>query len=74
MVELATLEKTVSQAYRDPTFEEVARHESRDCTGCEHLLTMWGKFCCVKEKWKGEANMRRCNLWHYRDGHHERKQ
>lgn len=64
----------MSQAYRDPTFEEVARHESRDCSGCEHLLVMWGKFCCVKEKWKGEANMRRCNLWHWTEDRHDRKQ
>ena len=57
----------MNQAYRDPVFDEVARHEARDCTGCEHLLTMWGKSCCVKEKWKGEKNMRRCELWHWED-------
>jgi hypothetical protein len=55
----------VTQAYRDPTFDEVARHEARDCSGCEHLLVMWGKACCVKKKWKGEKNMRRCDMWHY---------
>jgi hypothetical protein len=49
--------------YRDPTFEAVARKESHDCTGCEHLLYLWGMPNCCFEKWKGEKNMKRCELW-----------
>lgn len=58
------------QAYRDPTFDEAAKREARDCTGCEHLLVMWGKAACTKQKWRGEKNMRRCDEWHYGECHH----
>lgn len=51
--------------YKDPTFEAAARNESRDCHGCEHLVTLWGISQCQKLKWKSEKQMKRCELWRW---------
>lgn len=49
--------------YRDPTFDAVARNESRDCHGCKNLAYLWGMLFCRLEHWKGERNMKRCDSW-----------
>ena len=56
--------------HRDPTLESAARHEARDCHGCEHLLYLWNVPQCTKEKWKDPKKMKRCDLWRWDVSNH----
>lgn len=53
----------MAQAHRDPVFDEVAKREARDCTGCVNYQRIFGLASCMRNRWHGEKNMRRCDYY-----------